>query len=130
VAPIWALFLAPFSALFAKQGFTPLYWASEHGHKNVVELLIAEGADVNAVNGGRFMEQTALHIAVSYGHDDIVEILLANGADVNARTYSGKTALEMAAKKGHVKIAELLREHGAVMLRERRRYVSPQNLTE
>ena len=95
-----------------RQGYTPLYWASEFGHKNIVELLIAEGADVNAVNGGRFVEQTALHIAVSYGHHDIVQILLANGADVNAKSYNGRTALDMVIRKGHVKIVELLREHG------------------
>jgi len=29
-------------------GYTPLVYAAEEGHKEIVELLIAKGADVNA----------------------------------------------------------------------------------
>ena len=32
-------------------GETPLHWAAENGQKEIVELLIAEGADVNAKDG-------------------------------------------------------------------------------
>jgi len=33
-------------------GWTALYWASSRGHKEIVELLIANGADVNQTSDG------------------------------------------------------------------------------
>jgi len=45
-------------------------------HKDVVELLLANKADVNAKdNSGK----TPLHIAVSKGHKDVVELLRQHG---------------------------------------------------
>jgi hypothetical protein len=60
---------------------TALQAASAEGHKEVVELLLGKGADVNA-EGGR--DGTALQAASARGHKEVVEILMANGADVNA----------------------------------------------
>jgi ankyrin repeat protein len=68
--------------------------ASQAGHLDVVQALLAKGAEVNAKanNGG-----TALMLASLAGHPDVVQALLAQGADVNAKTSGGVTAL-MAAK--------------------------------
>lgn len=33
-----------------QNGWTPLHWAAEAGHKNIVEVLVAKGSDVNAVD--------------------------------------------------------------------------------
>ena len=50
------------------------------GNKEIVELLLAKGADVHVkTNDGR----TVLHRAVEKGNKEIVQLLLANGADVN-----------------------------------------------
>ena len=84
---------------------TPLHYAAGWGHKEIVELLIAEGADVNAMNGAG---QTPLHFAAQEGQKEIVELLIAKGADVNAKTNDGETPLDLA--KGE--IADLLRKHG------------------
>ena len=73
----------------------------------MVELLIAKGADVNA---GPW---TALHGAVEERRRDIVELLIRKGADVNAKDKEGKTALWYAKEIGHTEIVELLRKHGA-----------------
>ena len=82
-----------------------LHEATDRGHKEVVELLIATSADVNAKNQwGR----TPLHQAVVRGHKEIVELLLANGADVNAKNDRGWTPLHLAVSGGHKEIAELL----------------------
>jgi ankyrin repeat protein len=54
-----------------------LYCAANLGKKDVVELLIANGADVNLKNK---YEQTPLNAAAMRGAKTITEILIANGA--------------------------------------------------
>ena len=90
-------------------GTTPLSRAVGVGFKDIVELLIAKGADVNAKDNWNW---TPLHSAV-YGHKDIVELLITEGANVNARDGGGRTPLWYAKDKGNNEIVELLRKHGA-----------------
>jgi len=82
----------------------------EKGHKEISELLITKGADVNAINS---VGDTPLHSAARAGHKDIVELLIAKGADVNAKDNQGRTPLWWANHRGHKKIVELVRKHGA-----------------
>ena len=56
------------------------------GHLDVVQALIAKGADVNAT-------LTALMTASRLGRVDVVQVLLDRGADVNAKDNNGLTAL-------------------------------------
>ena len=108
---------------------TPLYWAAHDGQKEIVELLIANGADVNLRSGmvvktkdgsdGEQMVQkiandrTPLDMAIFREHNEIAELLIAKGADVNARDDDGFTPLHIAAYEGHKEIAELLIAEGA-----------------
>jgi Ankyrin repeats (3 copies) len=62
-----------------------LHAASSNGHRQVVEMLLAKGADVNA-QGGHF--GNALHAASSNGHHQVVEMLLAKGASESVRGSS------------------------------------------
>ena len=87
------------------RGRTPLHRAASGGHKEVVELLIAEGADVNAKTDAGF---TPLCDAAQFGHKEIAELLIATGADVNAKNKHGETPLDYA----NGVVATLLR-HGA-----------------
>ena len=77
--------------------------------KEVVELLIAEGADVNAKNKHG---GTPLHEAAASGHKEIVELLIAEGADVNAKDVNGYTPLDWAIFNKDTETADLLRKHG------------------
>jgi ankyrin repeat protein len=82
------------------------------GQKEIAELLIAEGADVNAKAGGAFI--TPLHEAALGGHKGIAELLIAKGADVNAKNNDGVTPLNWALGE----IADLLRKHGGKTKKE------------
>jgi len=90
-------------------GTTPLGRAVLAGFKEIVELLIAKGANVNAKDNWNW---TPLHSAV-YGHKDIVELLITEGANVNARDGADRTPLFYAKDEGNAEIVELLGKHGA-----------------
>ena len=102
---------------------TFLHWASAGGQKEIVELLIAKGADVNATDGDG---DTALHLAgSSTARIEIAELLISQGADVNAmnmsppgRRIGGMTPLDMAILGNRSEIAALLRKHGGKTAQE------------
>lgn len=87
-----------------------LHYACHFGYKDVAELLLKNGADINAKEE---TDSTVLHLASSNGHKDVAELLLMNGADINAKEESGWTALDCACRFGYKDIAEVLLLHGA-----------------
>ena len=78
--------------------------------KEITELLIANGANVNAK---RDDGETPLHQAADNGHKEVVELLIAKGADVSAKTDNRVTPLHSAADGGQKEIVELLIAKGA-----------------
>jgi pectate lyase len=91
---------------------TALHRATMRGHKDVVELLLAKGADIEA---GKFHIGTALHFAVEKGHKEIVELLIDKGADVNANNTRGQTPTDVVGTRNRKEIVELLTKHGATI---------------
>ena len=85
----------------------PLSAAASGGHKEFVELLIANGANVAAKNE---YGSTPLHNAAT---KEIAQLLITNGADINAKINDGSSPLIAAAMKGHKEVAELLIAKGA-----------------
>ena len=96
---------------------TFLHWAAAGGQDEIVELLIAAGADVNATDGDG---DTPLHLAGNNtATKEVAELLIAKGADVNAinlsppgRRIGGMTPLDMATLGNRTEIANLIRKHG------------------
>ena len=71
-----------------EHGCTLLHVATWWGWRNVVQLLLEEGADCNkpAYNGW-----TPLHVAASRGHKDLFKFLLERGADSDKADLDGRT---------------------------------------
>ena len=86
--------------------------ASWYGHKDIVELLLKTGANVNETNKRR----TALFEASGKGHYNVMELLIKAGADVNAQCWifsEFQTALSVAARNGLHDGVDLLIRSGA-----------------
>ena len=124
-----------------KGGFadgTPLHYAAANGHKEIAELLIEKGADMNAkdedggtpldvaiqfkeleiadlirVIGGISGAADSIHVAAAAENIEAVKQHLATGSDVNAKNRDGVTPLHQAAWNGRKEIAELLIAKGA-----------------
>ena len=91
-------------------GKTPLYFASTHGYKEIVEFLLAYGADSELAN---FYNERPLTKAAEFGHYDIVKILLEHGAKVNCKDDFDSTPLHDGARKGNRQIVDILLLYGA-----------------
>ncbi len=74
---------------------TPLIWAAENGHADVVPLLLAAGADPNAHDEPR-IGNTAIREAVRGGHGPIVALLLEAGADPTIPGWMQLSAVDQA----------------------------------
>jgi ankyrin repeat protein len=83
-------------------GLTALHIAALKGYRDVAELLLANGANVNIKDNSGM---TPLHIAAGFGNKDVVQLLLANKADLNASDNLGRTPLHMAAKCSDERLA-------------------------
>lgn len=91
---------------------TPLHNAAYNGNKGVINLLIANGAEVNGKNA---FGAVPLHSAASQDQIETVELLIANGADVNVknRFLSGYTPLALVACRDHNEVVKVLLANGA-----------------
>ncbi|HCO95235.1 MAG TPA: hypothetical protein DIU00_15005 [Phycisphaerales bacterium] len=117
-------------------GRTALHYAARNGHKEIVEVLLEHGVDVNV--GEKYYNGTAAEGAMGQNHKEIVELLISKGADVSALNFAlyikdeaqarslieggadvnkqtpyGTTPLHRAVGAGLKKIVELLIDKGA-----------------
>jgi ankyrin repeat protein len=98
----------------------PLHQAARLGRRDIAELLIRNGVDVNAKRWGWAFathNYTALHVAAAAGQKEVAELLIEKGADVNARNledeaYRGDnwamTPLHSAVDGGNIAIVKAL----------------------
>ncbi|KAH8882915.1 purine and uridine phosphorylase [Thozetella sp. PMI_491] len=78
------------------------------GHDETVQILLENGADINA-QGGYY--GNALQAASYGGHVEIIQILVENGADINAQGGHYGNTLQAASLEGHIEIAASFRGH-------------------
>ncbi len=88
---------------------TILQAASLGGRKEVVQMLLEKGANVNAQGGyyGNVLQAASLG-----GHKKVVQMLLEKGADVNAQGGYYGNALQAVSYKGDETIVQMLLEKG------------------
>lgn len=109
-------------------GYTPLHWAAMGGHTEIARMLIARGADVNALSKEKV---SPLYLAAMEGHADVVKLLLKHGAKKSINTqcfYAGPnypskslssnsyhyfTPVYIATLCGHVDVMKALIQSGA-----------------
>jgi len=94
-------------------GETPLSRAAMYGHESAVELLLRNGAIIDA-RGAHIGRGDALYVASMQGFDKIVELLLRKDVDVHTRSSRLGLALKGASSGGHNKVVELLLANGAI----------------
>lgn len=89
--------------------------AASSGNKDLVALLIAKKANLEAKNSSGY---TPLMSAVSNGSNtgvkDAIDLLIAAGADVNAKSPSGDSVLKFARRNSNKDIIAALEARGAV----------------
>lgn len=78
-------------------GKAPLLWAAKRGQRDIAELLLNNGADINA-RGGFY--GNALQVASSGGYEAVVKLLLDKGAKLNMQDEDSNM-LQTAAASGH-----------------------------
>lgn len=71
-----------------KNGNKPLHFAARANSAECIQLLLANGAAVDAAN---LMGQTALHVAASFGRAHAYRLLVQAGANETIEDFSGQT---------------------------------------
>ena len=92
-------------------GSTALMVASYKDHRDIVNFLLREGADIDKKNNNG---TTALMAAVGLGNEEIVRVLLDRGAaDPNVRNKDNDTALMIAIRYEQIEVIDDLLLAGA-----------------
>ena len=87
---------------------TPLWFASQKGHANIVQKLLAV-TQINANQPHQVDGTTPAFVACDEGHADVLIVLLAaKGVDFDATDTTGTPPIMIAARGGRLDIVELL----------------------
>lgn len=97
------------------KAYSPDGWTALHlnwGRLDIVELLLDNGADINALSKNR-LTATPLQGAAAAERLELARLLIARGANVNCRGEEGVAPLHEVAGNGQLEFAKLLLAHGA-----------------
>ncbi|XP_030645115.1 histone-lysine N-methyltransferase EHMT2 [Chanos chanos] len=99
-------------------GWTPVIWAAEHRHIEVIRALLNRGADVTLKDKEM---NVCLHWASYAGSAEIAELVLNAGCPLSSVNMHGDTPLHIASREGYLECVTLFLSRGAdidVMNRE------------
>uniref|UniRef100_A0AAR2KG61 Euchromatic histone-lysine N-methyltransferase 2 n=1 Tax=Pygocentrus nattereri TaxID=42514 RepID=A0AAR2KG61_PYGNA len=99
-------------------GWTPIIWAAEHRHTDIIRALLNRGADVTLKDKEM---NVCLHWASFAGSVEIAELVLNAGCPLSSVNLHGDTPLHIAAREGYNDCVTLFLSRGAdidVMNRE------------
>ncbi|XP_076105867.1 uncharacterized protein LOC143074202 [Mytilus galloprovincialis] len=100
-----------------KDGISPLFFACQKRHTEVVQMLINNKADINKCGNDGV---SPLYIAFENGHTEVVHMLIKNKADINKCSNDGNKAdinkcdndgvspLFIACQNGHTEVVQML----------------------
>jgi ankyrin repeat protein len=100
------------------RGQTPLLYACEKGHADVVARLLDAGADIEARDA---LGRTPLMTTAMSRNMDVVKILIKRGADINASLKRGSityTVLSVSAMSGFGELVDLLIDKDAAVSKD------------
>lgn len=118
---------APFFQMYDYNGKdsdsrTPISYAAENGHENVVQLFIKEKAEIDSEDQhGR----TPLSYAAGSGQDAVMLLLLQNGAEADSKDRNDRTPLSFAAESRSKVAAQLLLAENAEVDSKDRNHRTP-----
>jgi hypothetical protein len=87
-------------------GWTALHYAAASGDAEIISLLLAHKADINAASPNK---TTPLMMAARKGDTPVVKILLDAGADISLQNMSGLNALDFAIESEKHEVEAYLR---------------------
>lgn len=94
------------------QGRTPLHWAAAAGNLELCEILVASGANINALT---HFGRTALHLAClqHFPGNSVAKLLLDLKIELDTRDDDGMTALHLAVTQADEELANSIIQAGA-----------------
>jgi len=97
----------------------PLQSAVAGCHYEIVDLLLAAGADPNIQDKNGY---TPLHVAAQCGDARVARALIFGGANLEVTSKDGSQALDIALASGHNEVANLIKEGITRRFRKRRNF--------
>ena len=95
----------------SKSGQTALMYAAAAGKKDIVDFLLANGANTNIQDA---VGLTALTLAAQENNCSVITSLMAAGANANLPDTHGDNALHVAAEHGHLDAIQILQSNATL----------------
>ncbi len=90
--------------------FTPMTWAIRNGNKDIIEMFLKKGANVQYRS---WLDESYLHFAALFNKSELAELLINKGIDKNTVKKGNLAPLHIAVVAGNIDVVKLLVQKGA-----------------